>query len=381
MTQKIQLGQCSRHSDVRKVAIISSETGKFAKDSNLSLFELACQPCIDILKASKLYKNNIDAVVFSSCSADQYSSSILCEYLGIQPKISYHIDNLCNSGTNAVISAFCYISSGLCDSVLVVGAEKANSPGNRLTWDLSRGSFNSPVHWAALFAKAHMRHYGTTEEQMAMISVKNHMNAVKNPNALFDKAVTLEDVMHSRYIVSPLKLLDCSLSCEGSSAVLLLAEDKAKKLTETPVWIKGIGQQTNSASFTKMTDDLCGIESAKIAARAAYKMAKVTPSQVDVVELHDAFSILEILAYEDLGFVAKGEGGKFVNQKEIAINPRGGILGCGHPVGATGVAQTAEIAAQLSGKAEKRQVDRCDIGLVHNLAAAGTSSTVMVLGV
>lgn len=381
MTQKVQLGQCSRHSDVRKVAIISSETGKFAKDSNLSLFELACQPCIDLLKASKLYKNNIDAVVFSSCSADQYSSSILCEYLGIQPKISYHIDNLCNSGTNAVISAFCYISSGLCDSVLVVGAEKANSPGNRLTWDLSRGSFNSPVHWAALFAKAHMRHYGTTEEQMAMISVKNHMNAVKNPNALFDKAVTLEDVMHSRYIVSPLKLLDCSVSCEGSSAILLLAEDKAKKLTDTPVWIKGIGQQTNSVSFSKMTDDLCGIESAKIAARAAYKMAKVTPSQVDVVELHDAFSIIEILAYEDLGFVAKGEGGKFVNQKEIAINPRGGILGCGHPVGATGVAQTAEIAAQLSGKAEKRQVDRCNIGLVHNLAAAGTSSTVMVLGV
>jgi acetyl-CoA C-acetyltransferase len=379
--QKVQLGQCSRHSDVRKVAIISSQTGKFAKDSNLSLFELACQPCIDILKTSKLYKNNIDAVVFSSCSADQYSSSILCEYLGIKPKISYRIENLCNSGTNAVVSAFCYISSGLCDSVLVVGAEKANSPGNRLTWDITRGSFYYPVHWAALFAKAHMRRYGTTEEQMAMISVKNHINAEKNPKALFDKAVTLEDVMRSRCIVTPLKLLDCSVSCEGSSAVLLLAEDKAKKLTDTPVWIKGIGQQTNSASFSKMTDNLCGIESAKIAARAAYKMAKVTPSQIDVVELHDAFTILEILAYEDLGFVAKGEGGKFVNQKEIAINPRGGILGCGHPVGATGVAQTAEIAAQLSGKADKRQVDRCNIGLVHNLAAAGTSSTVMVLGV
>jgi acetyl-CoA C-acetyltransferase len=379
--QKVQLGQCFRHSDMRKVAIISSQTGKFAKDSNLSLFELACQPCIDILKTSKLYKNNIDAVVFSSCSADQYSSSILCEYLGIKPKISYRIENLCNSGTNAVVSAFCYISSGLCDSVLVVGAEKANSPGNRLTWDIARGSFSYPVHWAALFAKAHMRRYGTTEEQMAMISVKNHINAEKNPKALFDKAVTLEDVMRSRCIVTPLKLLDCSVSCEGSSAVLLLAEDKAKKLTDTPVWIKGIGQQTNSASFSKMTDNLCGIESAKIAARAAYKMAKVTPSQIDVVELHDAFTILEILAYEDLGFVAKGEGGKFVNQKEIAINPRGGILGCGHPVGATGVAQTAEIAAQLSGKADKRQVDRCDIGLVHNLAAAGTSSTVMVLGV
>jgi acetyl-CoA C-acetyltransferase len=381
VTQKVQLGRCSRHSDVRKVAIISSQTGKFAKDSNLSLFELACQPCIDILKSSKLNKNNIDGVVFSSCSAEQYSSSILCEYLGIKPKISYHIDNLCNSGTNAVVSAFCYISSGLCDSVLVVGAEKANSPGNRLIWDIARGTFSYPVHWAALFAKAHMRRYGTTEEQMAAISVKNHMNAEKNPNALFDKAVTLEDVMRSRSIVTPLKLLDCSVSCEGSSAVLLLAEDKAKKLTESPVWIKGIGQQTNCASFSNITDDLCGIESAKIAARAAYAMAKVTPSQVDVVELHDAFTILEILAYEDLGFVAKGEGGKFVNQKEIAINPRGGILGCGHPVGATGVAQTAEIAAQLSGRADKRQIGRCDIGLVHNLAAAGTSSTVMVLGV
>jgi acetyl-CoA C-acetyltransferase len=175
--------------------------------------------------------------------------------------------------------------------------------------------------------------------------------------------------------------LDCSVSCEGSSAILLLAEDKAKQLIETPVWIKGIGQQTNSASFSKMTEDLCGIGTAKIAAREAYDMAEVTPSQVDVVELHDAFTILEILGYEDLGFVPKGEGGKFVNQQEIAINPRGGILGCGHPVGATGVAQTAEIAAQLSGRADKRQVHGCDIGVVHNLAAAGTSSTVIILSV
>ena len=380
--QKVQLGQCCQLSDVRKVAIVSSQNGKFFRDSNLSLFELASQPCIDILKDKAIIdKDKIDAVIFSSCSVEQYSSSILCEFLGIKPKISYRIDSLCNSGTNAVVSAFSYISSGLCDSVLVVGAEKANSPGNRLIWDITRGSFSFPVHWAALFAKAHMRTYGTTEEQMAMISVKNHINAEKNPNALFNKAVTLEDVMSSRSVVNPLKLLDCSISCEGSSALLLLAEDKAKKSTETPVWIKGIGQQTNSASFGKMTEHLSSIETTKIAARAAYNMARVTPSQVDVVELHDAFTILEILAYEDLGFVAKGKGGKFVNQKKIAINPRGGILGCGHPVGVTGVAQTAEIAMQLSGRAEKRQVDECDIGLVHNLAAAGTSSTVIVLGV
>ena len=233
--QKVQLGQCSQHSDLRKVAIISSQSSKFTKDSNLSLFELACQPCIDILKEGVIYKDDIDAVILSSCSTDQYSSSILCEYLGIKPKISYRMDNLCNSGTNAVVSAFCCISSGLCDSVLVIGAEKANSPGNRLTWDITRGAFTFPVQWAALFAKAHMRRYGTTEEQLAMVSVKNHINAEKNPNALFNKAVSLEDVMHSRSIVAPLKLLDCSVSCEGSSAILLLAEDKAKQLIETPV--------------------------------------------------------------------------------------------------------------------------------------------------
>ena len=379
--QKVQLGQCFQHSNVRRVAIISSQTGKFSKNSGLSIFELACQPCIEILNDDSICKTDIDAVIFSSCCADQYISNIISEFLGIKPKICYRIDNLCNSGTNAIVSAFSYISSGLCDSVLVIGAEKANSPGSRLTWDITRGSFTFPVHWAALFAKAYMRRYGTSEEQLAMISVKNHANAEKNENALFNKAVTLEEVMSSRTIVAPLKLLDCSSLCDGASAMLLMAEDKALKLSDTPVWIKGIGQQTNSASFSKVTEDLCGIGTAKIAAKEAYNMAEVTPRQIDVVELHDAFTILEILGYEDLGFVAKGEGGKFVNQKDIAINPRGGILGCGHPIGTTGVAQTAEIVAQLSGNADKRQVDKCTVGLVHNLAAAGTSSTVIILGV
>src|SRR5215208_6961272 len=126
--QKVQLGQCSQHSDVRKVAIISSQSNKFTKDSNLSIFELACQPCIDILKDSAIYKEDIDGVILSSCCIDQYSSSIICEYLGIKPKISYRVDNLCNSGTNAVVSAFCSISSGLCDSVLVSEQKKPIVP-------------------------------------------------------------------------------------------------------------------------------------------------------------------------------------------------------------------------------------------------------------
>ena len=310
----------------------------------------------------------------------RYSSAIISEMLGINPRISHRIDNLCNSGTTAVASAFAIIASGLCDTALVIGAEKADSPGNRLLWDVTRGSFVFPVHWAAIFAKAHMRRYGTTEEQLAMVSVKNHKNATKNPQALFRKEVALEEVMNSKMIADPIKRIDCSAPCDGASALLLVSEQKARSF-DNPVFIKGIGQQTNSASFAKATGDLTTIEAAKRAAQMAFEMSHTKQFQIDVVELHDAFTILEILAYEDLGFAKKGEGGKFVNEQQIAINPRGGLIGCGHPIGATGVAQVAEIASQLAEKAGKRQVKHCKTGLVHNLAAAGSSASVIILGV
>lgn len=344
----------------------------------MPLLELACEPCTEILK-NGIAGKDIDAMLFSSCATDQYSSTIISEMLGMRPKVSHRIDNLCNSGTNAVASAFSMIASGLCDTALVIGAEKADSPGNKLLWDITRGSFMFPVHWAAIFAKAHMRKYGTTEEQMAKVSVKNHKNAVKNPQALFRNEVSLGEVMRSKKIADPIKLLDCSAPCDGATAVLLVSEEKAKKL-DNPVWIKGIGQQTNSASFANATGDLTTIEAAKRAARNAFEMSETKPSQIDIAELHDAFSILEILAYEDLGFAKKGEGGKFVGQQEIVMNPRGGIIGCGHPVGTTGVAQVAEVASQLAGKAGKRQVKGCRTGLVHNLAAAGSSATVIIMG-
>lgn len=360
---------------MRRVAISSWATTKFAKDAKMPLIELACEPCAEILKHSG---KEIGAVLFSSCATDQYSSAIISEMLGIRPKVSHRIDSLCNSGTNAVASAFSMIASGLCDTALVVGAEKADSPGNKLLWDITRGSFMFPVHWAAIFAKAHMRRHGTTEEQMASVSVKNHKNAAKNPLALFRKQVSREEVMNSKKIADPIKLLDCSSPCDGASAVLLVSEEKAKKL-DGPVWVKGIGQQTNSASFANATGDLTTVEAARHAARDAFEMSRTRPSQIDIAELHDAFTILEILAYEDLGFAKKGKGGRFVDQQEIAINTRGGIIGCGHPVGATGVAQVAEVASQLAGKAGKRQVKGCKTGLVHNLAAAGSSATVIIM--
>lgn len=351
----------------------------FVKDSKKSIFELACEPCAEMISGATMEQDDIDGVLLSSCTSEQYSSTIVAEMLGIKPKISQRIDNLCNSGTNAVTSGYALIASGLCNMVLVVGAEKADSAGNRLLWDLTRGSFMLPVHWAALFAKAHMRRYGTSEEEMAMVSVKNHKNSSKNPKALFRDVVTIEQVMNSKRIAEPLKILDCSASCDGASAVLLASEEKAKRLCDNPVWITGIGQHSNSASFANSTNDLCTIQAAAIAAHDAFKMSCTRPSQIDVAEMHDAFTILEILAYEDLGFAKKGMGGKFVGDQSVSINPRGGIIGCGHPVGATGVSQVAEIAAQLSGTATCNQVKGAKIGLVHNLAAAGSSATVMIL--
>jgi acetyl-CoA C-acetyltransferase len=365
---------------MRKVIVSCWATSIFSKDSWRSLFDLACDPCIEILRKNEICAKEIDAVLFSSCATDQYSSAIIAEMLGIRPKISHRIDNLCNSGTNAVASAYSLIVSGLCNNALVIGAEKADSPGNKLLWDVTRGSFGSPVHWAAIFARAHMRRYGTTEEQMAMVSVKNHKNSSKNPQALFRREVTLEEVLNSRKIASPIKLLDCSAPCDGASALLLESEKNIRRV-DNPIFIKGIGQQTNSASFARATSDLTSIEAAKRATEMALEMSNIKLSQIDVAELHDAFTILEILAYEDIGFAKKGEGGKFVNQQQIAINPRGGIIGCGHPVGATGVAQVAEIASQLAGKAGERQVKNCKNGLVHNLAAAGSSASVIVMGV
>lgn len=323
-------------------------------------------------------RREIDATLLSSCTTEQYSSTIVSEMLGIRPKVSQRIDNLCNSGTNAVATAYSLIASGLCEVALVVGAEKADSTGNKLLWDVTRGSFMFPVHWAALFAKSHMRKYGTTEEQMAMIAVKNRESAARNQNALFRTPVTLEEVMNSKRISGPVKLLDCSAPCDGSSAVLLASERKARQITDTPVWLLGIGQRTNSASFANATSDLTTIEAAKLAGRDAFEMSEIRPSRIDVAEVHDAFTILEILAREDLGFEEKGGGP--VKNESVVINPRGGILGCGHPVGATGVAQVAEVAAQLAGRAGHSQVKGCKHGLVHNLAAAGSSATVIIMG-
>ncbi|QLH05569.1 3-ketoacyl-CoA thiolase [Nitrosopumilus oxyclinae] len=337
----------------------------------------------------ELFKNNshisrseIDAVLVSTNSNSKYLSPILSEMAGIQPKIAHSIENLCNSGTNSIVSAYSYIASGLADLVLVTGAERYDSPGSVLEWDNSRGEFKHPIFWSSIFSKSYKRKFGITDEQLAIVSVKNHKQAIENENAFSHKTFTVEEVVNSKQLTDDLRLLDCSRPCTGSASIILGSEDKVKELSENPVWITGIGQKTTSAGFTKNTS-FTSMDSTKQAGNVALKMSKKNISDIDVIELHDAFSVCEPMALESLGLSQEGKSMDMIKElhdtDNFKVNPRGGLIGCGHPLGATGIAQTIEITQQLQSTANKRQVDNSKTGLVHNMSAAATSSTVLVL--
>ena len=327
-------------------------------------------------------RKKVDAVLVSTNNNSKYLSPILSEMTGIKPKIAHSVESLCNSGTNSIVSAYSYIASGLAEIVLVSGAERYDSPGQILQWDNSRGEFKHPIFWASIFAKSYKQKYSVSDEQISLVSVKNYKHAKENPNALSDKTYSVQDIMNSKKLTDDLKLLDCSRPCTGGASIILASEEIAKKMTDIPIWITGIGQKTTSAGFTK-NSSFSSMESTKISGQAAMKMANKTIQDIDVAEVHDAFSVCEPMALESLGFSKDGEGMKVITEMDSTdsykINPRGGLIGCGHPLGATGIAQTIEITQQLQSDAGKRQVDGAQVGIVHNMSAAATSSTVMML--
>ena len=365
-----------------KVGIVACGTIPFTKEDH-KIESILHKSTNDLFqKNPNINKKEIDAVLVSTNNNSKYLSPILSEMVGIQPKIAHSIESLCNSGTNSIVSAFSYISSGLADMVLVSGAERYDSPGQILEWDNSRGEFKHPIFWASIFSKSYKQDYGISDDQLAIVSVKNHKQAKQNPNALSKKTYTVEEVINSTKLTDDLRLLDCSRPCTGSASILLASEDTAKKLTDTPIWITGIGQKTTSAGFTKNTS-LSSLESTKLAGQSALKMANHSISDIDVAEVHDAFSVCEPMVLESLGFTNTGEGMSMIKNlyetNNFKINPRGGLIGAGHPLGATGISQTIEIVQQLKNSAENRQTDNPKMGLIHNMSAAATSSTVLVL--
>ena len=316
-----------------------------------------------------------------------YLAPILSELAGIRPKAAHTVESLCSSGTNAIVSGYAYAASGLADVILVSGAEIKDSAGRILWWDDSRGQFKHPAFWASLFTKGYKRAYGATDDDLAVVPARAYANARSNPDALPGRQYTIREVAESKKITEDLRLLDCSRSCTGGASVLLVSETVSRKYTDTPIWITGIGQKTTSAGFTK-NKGLSSIESAQIACRDALQMASSNRKSldvggVDVAEIHDAFSVCEPMILEALGIAGPGMGvdasKDLYETASHHINPRGGLIGSGHPLGATGTAQVAEVVRQLWSSAGNRQVDGATVGLVHNMSAAATSSTVLIL--
>jgi acetyl-CoA C-acetyltransferase len=366
---------------LKKVAVVGCGNTKFTK-YELPIESLLLESTKNVFDTThNLSQDIVDGVIVSTNDNSKYLGAILSELSGIKPKISHTVEHLCSSGTSAIISGFSYIASGLADVILIAGADKIGNPGQVLEWDKSRGEFNHPIYWASIFTKAHKRKFNTTEEELAIVSAKNHKQAIDNPNAYSHKPYTISEIMNSKNVTDDLRILDCSYPCSGSSSIILASEDFAKKITDLPIWISGIGQKTNSASFMK--NQLTTFSSSVIAANDAYNMAKITSKEIDVAEVHDAFSVCELMAVEDLNLAEKNAGATYIrnlfNTEDRKINPRGGLIGAGHPLGATGISQVVEITQQLQNNAKKRQISGAKKGLVHNMSAAATSSSVLIL--
>jgi acetyl-CoA acetyltransferase len=309
--------------------------------------------------------------------------------LGIPAVPTTRFETACATSHAAFRHAVMELAAGVSDVLLVGGAERVlNLPTDAATEYFafaSDAAFEQPAGLTfagvfALMARAHMTKYGTTEEQMAHVAVKNHRHGVLNPKAQFQKEITLEQVLASPKIADPLKLYDCCPFTDGAAAVVLASEEVARK-SRRPIWILSSAAASDSMCLHDKKD-LSRILATERAAQAAYRQAGRGPEDVDVVELHDCFTIAEIMATEGLGFFEPGTGGIAAEKGwtslggKLPVNPSGGLKAKGHPIGATGAAQIAEIVTQLRGEAGPRQVDGARVGLVHTLG--GNAATVLV---
>ena len=329
-------------------------------------------------------RRGIDAVLVSTSDDSKHLGAVVADMAGIRPRAAHRVESMCSSGTSAIVSAYSYIASGLGDAALVVGADRFDCPGQVLGWDAARGAFKHPVFWASVLSRSYKDLAGAgAEEDLASVAAKNRRNARDNPNAASGSDCSIGDVLGSRRVTEDLRVLECSRPSTGAAAVLLTSEEAAPAGGgPPPVWIAGIGQRTESARFAE-AGDFARIRSTADASRQALGMAGVDPGDVDVAEVHDAFAVCEAMAVEGIGLAGEGEGARFCRRlyetQSRMVNPRGGLIGAGHPLGATGVAQAAEIARQLQGGAGRRQAGSPEVGLVHNMSAAATSSTVLVM--
>lgn len=379
-------------------SIVSAGLSKFGKIDGLYARELFAEAAKEAYERCPNLdpKRDIKALFIGhmgeSYEHQGHTGATAADWAGLLHVPATRTEAACCSSGVALKAAVYAVASGLCDVVMVGGVEKMTHRSTpEVTEFLAMASDFPFEQWHgitfpglfALMATAHMHKYGTTEKQMAQIAVKNHYNGSLNPKAQMQKEITLEQALSSRVVAWPLKLYDCSLITDGASCLILTKPELAKRYTDAPVHIIGSGQASDTIGMYER-EEFTSIRAAKLAAKTAYEMAGLTPSDIDVAEVHDCFTIAEIIAYEDLGFCRPGEGGRMAENGEttlkgrIPVNTSGGLKAKGHPVGATGTAQAYEIYLQLTGQAEKRQVADAEIGLTHNVGGSGATATVHI---
>jgi acetyl-CoA C-acetyltransferase len=385
-----------------KVAVIGVGQTAFVRGYPGSIRELAFEGFKDCMLDSQISVKDIDASIV--CSAPEYDkqrspSGVFAEYLGLTPQPTFYVESLCSSSTTGVKLAYSLIKSGLHDVVAVIGFQKMSEissaesqermgRGTDVQWESPFGTM-MPAYYA-MFAKGHMEKYGTTLEDLALVRVKASTYGQINEKAVYRKAVALDmftDPQNpmSGPVATPLRVGDCCANADGCSCIILAGEEKAKSLCKKPVWILGIGSASAPVNMTGRKD-FAGLEVADIAAQQAYRMAGITPKQVNVAEVHDCFTISELMAYEGLGFARPGEGKDLIKSKEtykegsIPVNVDGGLLSKGHPIGATGGSQVRTIVLQLRGEMGDMQVKNPEIGLVHNVGGVGLYANILIFG-
>lgn len=385
---------------MRDVAVVGVGLTQWGKRRDVSLGELIVESAMKAFADTKsLTPQNAEALYVANAQSELFQeqahpANMVAEYLGMSPKVVARVEMACASGGIGIRNAFFAVASGQAESALVVGAEKmCNVPSSvamrnlclveDLTWESFHGMI--PPSGFALIASRYMHEYGVTQEQLAKIAVKNHRNGAKNPIAQFRKEITVEEVLNSPMVAHPLNLLDCSPVSDGSAAVIMVPAKQARKFNDTPVDIIGSGQFMEPSFNCSNMESLTTWRALVNAAKNAYAMAKLSPSDLDVVETHDCFTIAELIECEDLGLCKKGEGPTLIDNGDteiggrIPVNPSGGLKSKGHPVGATGVAQIAEVTEQLRGECGSRQVEGATIGMTQNLSGFATHHVCHIL--
>jgi acetyl-CoA C-acetyltransferase len=384
---------------MRKVAIIgggATRCGKreaswrdLVQEAGKNLFE----------NVHNVSPKDVDSLFVGAAGPERFTfqthvAPLVAEYLGITPrKVLARTELMCASGQSAIRYAWACVASGLSDIAVAFGVEKMNMPNmaeahTNMSCVLDRewdgvNALSAPPFFA-LTAQRHIHEYGTTEEQMAKVCVKNHHYSSMNPLAHFPKEVTVEDVMKSLMVAPPLKLLDCSGITDGAAGVVLVPAEEAKKYTDAPMYVIGSGQANVGNSINSLAS-LTEWVPLKMAAQEALRSANISLVDIDIAELHDCFTISEIMEYEAFGWCEKGKGGKFIEEGQsyiggkIAANPRGGLIGCGHPLGATGILQAFDILQQFRGEVPKgRLVEGAEVAIAHNLSGAANVHSILV---